>query len=275
MVHGTRTSIRLKDRTGARAQLAGLGALLLVVALAALDPGSTSSAVAAGVVEPEAALGGLRQANRFSTTFEPYPGSELRPIGLLHANGNDLELHYFQTRDEPRRVLEYFGEQFARRGAHVDYQDREGLGAVSFYDADYGALVSVSTMRQASGETLAFPSVVHVPDGMVLAATAPEWLPAPEGVVTVARIEDRNLGRAAGSISVSQMAPGSPEELAAFYREQMAARGWREGERRTERDIYFLGFQKGDEQAMLTITQLGHGSQSPESMVMTVVEKSP
>ncbi len=259
---------KLAERTGAGRRLLGFGALMAVVAAAALDA-SAPPARAAG----EAQLDSLRRS-RLGEVFPAYPGTTQIPMGMLDANENAMEMAFFETRDPPGEVLAFFGRAFEARGQHVEYVGEDEGGTVSYYDSSLGQLVSLHVMLSGdpnSRRTLVFPSIVDAPDGVSLSAAPIEALPTPEGASAVLRLDDRSMGRTGGARTMTQIAPGSPAELAAFYRETLPERGFALSSTRTEAETQVLEFGGELGNLSLTISPLATEGK-PESVIAIIME---
>ena len=220
-------TITLRDRTGSRPRQLALLSLFGLVAVTALDP-SASSTAAADTAPASSDPFDLVAANHFPQMFGEYPDAPITSMGRLNANGNSMEMHYFITRDAPQQVLGHFADQFGKHG-HVDSQGEERFGMVSYYEPSLGSFVTVQARQQGEGKeatTVAFAAIIDAADGLSLVAEPPRGVPSAPSAITVARVEDRNSGRAAGSLTYTQIAEGHPAQLAEFYRKEMVESGY-------------------------------------------------
>ena len=227
----------LKDRTDGRLRLIGLGALLTLATAAAVLSSEAPKAVAAtgGEAGDPADPLGLRRSDRFPQRFGGYPGAELTPMGRLSANGNPMEMHFFRTPDPAAEVLRFYARKFRATNHHVDHQGDQYNGMVSYYDEAVGDLVAVHALtfpgagggKDPGTQTMVFPTIVQVPEGVHISGEAPPNLPRLENSVVLGRVEDLNAGRAAGSQSVTEIAHGKPEVVLANYAKEMQSRGYR------------------------------------------------
>ncbi|MGE6762926.1 hypothetical protein ACQKGO_33255 [Corallococcus interemptor] len=275
----------LSDRTGALTRWLGLGGLLALVATAALlkdppppapelparPPSTPEIALPPAPPFPDAGVG------RVQRVIPPFPGETLIPLGRLVTNGSPMEMGYFETDHPPGEVLEFYARQFRLRGRHIVTQDDgAGGGSVNYYDDRLGALVAVTTIRVggAATRTLVFPSLVEAPEGIHLGGTAPESLPQPPGVVTVLRVDEGSGGLSAGSTTLTQVAHGTPQMLAEFYRAQLPSRGYAPSGRRLARGVEVLEFERRGERLALTLSPLDKDG-PPESLITFVLERAP
>jgi hypothetical protein len=216
--------------------------------------------------------------SRVDKLFPVYPGARFSSMGKLEANGNPMEMSYFHTSSPAGEVLEFYRQEFRKRGYHVVTEpDGDGGGAVNYYDPVMGALISVTAVGMGSGRearTMVFPSIVEAPQGVHLAASAPESLPQPPGAVTVLRVDDQNAGRSEGSATVTQVAHGTPQMVADFYRKEMAARGFAQSEGRTSKGVEMLDFDRAGEHVSLSVSPVNKEG-LPQSLVTLVMERAP
>jgi hypothetical protein len=262
--------------------MAGLGGLLLLVATAAtlrepppepLVPPAPPEAVPAPVPPmPQAGTG------RIPNLFPAYPGARVTPMGQMEANGNPMEMAYFETPDPLGQVLDFYAREFRRRGHHVVQQpDGSGGGAVNYYDERRGALVSVTAVAMGTAEqprTMVFPSIVEAPEGVHLQGSAPDTLPRPPGALTVLRVDDRNPGTSGGSTTLTEVAHGTPKMLASFYREQFAARGYTLVKAPAgQNGVELLDFRGDGERLTVSVSPVTKQGE-PESLVTVVLERT-
>ena len=271
----------LTDHTGALTRWLGLGGLLALIATAVLlkdPPPQAPAPTPRPVVDlPPAPPLPSSGADRVQRVFPPFPGATMVPMGRLETNGSPMEMGYFETDHPPSEVLEFYAREFRLRGRDiVTQEDGAGGGAVNYYDAKLGALVSVTTIRSggAMPRTLVFPSLVEAPEGIHLQGTAPASLPQPPGAVTVLRVDERGSGPTAGSTTLTQVAHGTPQMLVAFYREQLPARGFTVMDGRTARGVELLEFQRPGERLSLSLSPVAKDG-LPESLITLVIERAP
>ncbi|WP_375744082.1 hypothetical protein NR800_03720 [Corallococcus interemptor] len=274
----------LTDRTGALTRWVGLGGLLALVATAALlkdPPPPAPESPAKPPSAPQVALppappfpdAGVGRVHRL---IPPFPGVVMVPLGRLVTNGSPMEMGYFETEHPPGEVLEFYAREFRLRGRHIVTQDDgAGGGSVNYYDERLGALVAVTTIRVggAATRTLVFPSVVEAREGIHLQGTAPASLPQPPGAVTVLRVDEGSEGPGAGSTTLTQVAHGTPQMLAEFYRAQMPSRGYAPADRRLARGVEVLEFERPGERLSLTLAPLDKDG-PPESLITFVLERA-
>jgi len=271
---------RLSDRTGATTRMVGFGGLLLLVLTAATlrEPPSERSAAperASEPLPPPAPLAPPGSA-RMQGLFPAFPRTTLIPMGRLEANGNPMEMGFFETPNPPGEVLEFYARDFRRRGRRVTHQpDGAGGGVVNYYDEMRGALVSVTAIGMGGQppRTLVFPSIVDTPQGIHLQPHAPAAIPRPPGALTVLRVDDRNTGPSEGSMTLTEVAHGAPGTLAAFYREAFSERGYAQTQARTgANDVELLTFERSGERLSVSLSPVVKDG-PPESLITVVLER--
>ncbi|NTX51480.1 hypothetical protein [Myxococcus sp. CA039A] len=274
---------RLTDRTGALTRVIGLGGVLLVVATAATlrepppeppprpKPPTTTGALVSAPPNAQP------MTKRFQGLLPAYPRAKAIPMGRLEANGNPMEMAYFETTDSAGEVMEFYAREFRRQGHRTATEpDGAGGGAISYYDAKRGALVSVTTVGIGGKppRTQVFPSIIDAPEGMHLKAVVPASLPRPPGATTMLRLEDRNKGPTEGNTTITEVAQGTPVGLASFYQQQFEQRGYVQKDARSEAEgVQLLDFQKPGERISLSLSPMG-GPESGETLVTVVLERT-
>jgi hypothetical protein len=220
----------------------------------------------------------LRESSRVRRMVPVYPGSTFTPMGLLEANGNMMEMGFFEAKAPIDEVVDYYMREFGKRGYRVVQQPSDNGGAtVNYYDATLGMLVAITATPKETGReprTVVFPSVTAAPDGILLKAQVPDDLPKPEDLVTVMRVDDHSSGPAKGSTTMTQVARGSPAQLSAFYRKEMGTRGYTVVGSSSSTRVEVLDFERPGQRVSITISPLS-GDNHPESVISTVVENHP
>ncbi|MCE9673055.1 hypothetical protein LY474_35140 [Myxococcus stipitatus] len=273
----------LSDRTGALTRVLGLGGLLLLVATAAtLREPPPPAPPAPEPPPPPAPLApppyAEAMSQRFRGAIPPYPNTKLIPMGRMAANGNPMEMAYFETTDAASEVLEFYAREFRKAGHRLaNESDGAGGGALSYYDAKRGALISITTIGVGgpTPRTRVFPSIVEAPQGIHLQARAPDRLPRAPGATTMLRVDDHTPGPSKDSTTVTEVAQGTPQSLSAFYRQQFEARGYTRVESRdAAHGVALLDFVKPGERVSLSLSPVGKQGQ-PETLVTVVLEQTP
>lgn len=277
----------LSDKTGNLTRVVGFGGLMLLVVTAVVlrepppaPPGADGSganvAAVAPTLPPAPPLPPTR--TRVDKLFPVYPGAHFASMGNMEANGNPMEMSYFDTASPAGDVLAFYREEFRKRGYHVVTEpDGDGGGAVNYYDPVMGALIAVTAVGVGSGRdthTMVFPSIVEAPQGVHLAASAPESLPQPPGAMTVMRVDDRNSGHTQGSSTVTQVAHGTPQMVADFYKTEMAARGFKQNESRNAKGVEMLDFERAGEHVSLSVSPVQKEG-LPQSLITLILEQVP
>lgn len=258
------TNTANKDRAFAWVRWAGLGALVLLAVVSSVAPTAATS--------PGPDLDGLRRADRFQTRYAAFRGTKPVPMGVFEANGAPMELSFFQVGAPASVVLDHYASEFARGDRHVDRRQEEIQGIVSYYDETQGSMVAVHTFEQRKGgqvATLVFASIVDGPEALKLSSEPPADLPSPEGAVTAMRVDDP----AGGSSTVTQVAQGTTGEVAAQYRAQLLASGWKPTEEKTQNGVQLLSFERAG--LRLAMTVAGMGKEGAAESVVTLIRDRP
>ncbi|TQF15319.1 hypothetical protein FJV41_14220 [Myxococcus llanfairpwllgwyngyllgogerychwyrndrobwllllantysiliogogogochensis] len=273
----------LSDRTGARTRILGLGSvLLLVVTAAALrEPPEAPPEAPPSTPAPRPFITVPAHpkplTSRFDGLFPPYPRARAIPMGRMEANGNPLEMAYFETPDPAGDVLEFYAREFRKRGHRIATEaDGAGGGAISYYDAKRGALVAVTTVGVPGPEprTQVFPSIVEAPEGIHLQARAPEFLPRPPGAQTMLRVDERNPDTTEASTTITEVAQGTPDVVAGFYRKQLEALGYASKQTPpSSHGVELLDYQKPGQRLSLSLSPVGKKG-SPTTLVTLVLERT-
>ncbi|WP_245814264.1 hypothetical protein [Cystobacter ferrugineus] len=275
---------KLSDKTGQVPRALGLvGVLALVATVMWMPEAPPEPEVAATeepaqlppqeLPEPPRPVGSVERLRRYIPLF---PGAQLVPMGQLQANGNPMEMGFFDVKTSAREVMDFYIQQFEQRGHRVVEQpDGEGGGAVNYYDEKLGALVTVNVMAggtEVSPRARVFPAIVEAPEGIHLKADPPQVLPQPGGLVTVLRVDDQNPGPARSSSTLTQLAQGSPRELAGFYRKEMAVRGYASVGGHSSEKVEVLDFERQGERVSLTLSAMDKKEGTPETVIAVVLE---
>jgi len=221
----------------------------------------------------------LQESSRVRRMVPVYPGSTFTPMGLLEANGNKMEMGFFEAKAPITEVVDFYMREFGKRGHRVVQQPADNGGAtVNYYDPTLGMLVAITATPKDTGRgeprTVVFPSVTAAPDGILLKAQVPEGLPSPEGLVNVMRVDDHSSGPAKGSTTMTQVAQGTPALLAAFYRREMGTRGYTVVGSSSSTRVEVLDFERPGKRVSITISPLSDETNT-ESVISTVVENRP
>ncbi|MCP3102130.1 hypothetical protein LZ198_24995 [Myxococcus sp. K15C18031901] len=272
------------DRTGAVTRVMGLGGLLLLVATAATlrepPPANPSPAPApARALEPVTAPPHAEVlSKRFQGVIPAYPRTKLTPMGRMSANGNPMEMAFFETTDAADDVLEFYAREFRKAGHHLANEpDGAGGGAVSYYDAKRGAIISVTAIGLGGAKPLTqvFPSIVEAQQGVHLQARAPASLPRPPGAMTMLRVDDHTPGPSKDSITVTEVAQGTPRALSDFYVKQFETRGYTLTEAPSfTQGVAYLDFIKPGERVSLSLSPVDTEG-APQTLVTVVLEQTP
>jgi hypothetical protein len=162
--------------------------------------------------------------SRSSRAYDrPSSGGEIEVGDALEVNGQPMRLSLFYTADPPARVIAFYTEAFLER----KLLPITSTGHVAAFDPEDGQERFISALAQPGGQTLVLvgttnprrpPRLLHGADH----ATFP--VPPGSSAFLGYRSEDAGARTEAG-----QFVCGRPAtEIAAFYRRELAAQGFRE-----------------------------------------------
>jgi len=189
-------------------------------------------AATAAVVLAGGAAGGA-----FATTREA--PARIRIGDSLEVNGQPMQLSLFSTSDPPAQVVAFYTAAFLERGLlPVTF-----AGHVSVFDPKDGLQRFVTAIAQPNAETLVLIGSTNPrkPPLLLRSAKAAK-VAVPEGSRAFLGYASDDDGVHAESAQFVTSEP--PEQVAAFYRQSMSAKGFRE---RAESAPSFLQFDKGGE----------------------------
>ncbi len=193
-----------------------------------------------------------------------YPGARERPlVDQAATKGSSGYLGYFVTRDEPLAVIRFYEEQWRAAGYHVTRDVTLHGGHVSAVDVKAGVVRQVLCLRQGD-HTLVFPSVTQgVPEPTVDSRSwdLPPVYPGAEAVTSF------GTGDPASRSAVLMFLDfGSIQDNVAFYRTEMAARGWKLERQATDipgtdGQVATLVFRKEGRECTINIMAVGDSKQ--------------
>ena len=84
------------------------------------------------------------------------------PIGdSLVVNGQPMQLSIFYTKDEPRKVIEFYGQAFLDRGLTAIVSREEPMEHVSVFDPEDGLQRFITAVPQADGQTMVMVGITN------------------------------------------------------------------------------------------------------------------
>jgi hypothetical protein len=171
----------------------------------------------AQVAPPPSRPQGLERYDRASAAGEIAIGD------ALEVNGQPMQLSLFYTSDTPARVIAFYTSAFMERGL----LPVTALGHVSVFDPHDGLQRFISAVPQPKGETLVMIGITnprHPPRLVDGAKTAGFPVPEENRAYLGYRSEDAGARAESGQYVTKK----SVDEVGAFYREKLAAQGYRE-----------------------------------------------
>ena len=150
------------------------------------------------------------------------------PVGsALEVNGQPMQLTLFYTPDPPRQVVQFYAEAFRARDVMPLIAAEEELAHVSGFDPRDGLQRFISALPQPDGQTLVLVGVTdprHPPTFTKAASEAGLPVPLEHRAYLGYRSSDEGTRAETGQY-VSPLPAG---EVLAFYRRELAARGFEE-----------------------------------------------
>ena len=195
-------------------------ALRLIVALAA----------ACGVLGAGAWMGGAFAQAGAPQREEPGYANAEGEIGVgdaLEVSGQPMQLSLFYTRDPALKVIGFYADAFQARGVMPFATGDASMAHVSGFDPRDGVQRFITALRQPDGNTLVMVGVTNPrrPPKLVNAAASAGFPVPPQNRGFLGYKSDDGQAHAESGQFVSSL---STDEVAAFYRKALAAKGYSE-----------------------------------------------
>lgn len=207
--------------------------------------------------EARAEVGALD--GHFDPLMPHYPRVAEFPMGEELGEGEGtMRMSYFSTEDSPLRVARFYRTMWEQEGLAVHQSVTPQGGVVGTYDPRIKAARSVTIFTKGR-LTWVFPATVDRPVGAIAAGDLGEreGLPVYPGSSKGLTLRTSDQGRA--SVVTSYSNDGGLAKNVAFYRAQMAARGWVEREAPTFEELgshRLLSFEREFERCSINVTPL-------------------
>jgi hypothetical protein len=162
---------------------------------------------------------------RPAASYDRAIGGEIAVGDALEVNGQPMQLSLFYTADAPARVIAFYTAAFIERGLLPVTQ----LGHVAVFDPKDGLQRFISAVPQPGGQTLVLVGITDPRKPARLlngAETASFPVPAESRAFFGYRSEDAGARAESGQFVTRQ----SASEIAAWYRKELPALGYREGQ---------------------------------------------
>jgi hypothetical protein len=159
-----------------------------------------------------------------AASYDRAAGGEIAIGDTLEVNGQPMKLSLFYTADAPARVIAFYTGAFIERGL----LPVTAMGHVAVFDPQDGLQRFISAVPQPGGQTLVLVGITNPrrpPKLLNAAATASFPVPAEGRGFSGYRSEDAGARAECGQFVTGQ----SASEVAAYYRKELPALGFREG----------------------------------------------
>jgi hypothetical protein len=191
--------------------------LRLCLALAGAGCALCGGAYAGGAFRVEPAV-------RAAAAYDRASGGEIAVGDALVVNGQPMQLSLFYTADDPARVIAFYTAAFLDRGL----LPVTAAGHVSVFDPHDGLQRFVSALPQPGSQTLVLLGITNPRKApKLLDGAASAGFPVPPGSRAYLgyRSEDAGARAESGQFVTRKSAAG----VAAYYRKELSALGFREG----------------------------------------------
>ena len=166
------------------------------------------------------------------------------PVGdSLVVNGQPMQLSIFYTRDEPRKVIEFYGQAFLERGLTPILANEEPMEHVAVFDPEDGLQRFITAVPQSDGQTMVMVGITNPrKPPLLLRGARAATFPVPEEHRAFLGYRSEDVGaRAETGQFVTSL---TRARTVAFYREALAKDGW--AERAGESGEGLILFSKAD-----------------------------
>jgi hypothetical protein len=166
---------------------------------------------------------GAEPTRRAAPAYDRAAGAEIAVGDALVVNGQPMQLSLFYTADEPARVIAFYTASFLERGL----LPVTAAGHVSVFEPKDGLQRFVSAVPQPGGQTLVLLGITNprkAPKLLNGAASAGFPVPPESRAFLGYRSEDAGARAESGQFVTRQ----SAAEVAAYYRRELSAQGYRE-----------------------------------------------
>lgn len=168
--------------------------------------------------------GAFRSEQPNAPSYEHATGGAIAVGDALVVNGQPMQLSLFYTADEPARVIAFYTAGFLERGL----LPVTAPGHVAVFEPKDGLQRFVSALPQPGGQTLVLLGITNprkAPKLLNGAAAAGFPVPPESRAFLGYRSDDSGARAESGQFVTRQ----SASDVAAYYRRELAALGYREG----------------------------------------------
>jgi hypothetical protein len=193
------------------------------------------------------------------------------PIGdALVVNGQPMQLSIFYTKDEPLKVVEFYGQAFIDRGLTPVISRQSPMEHVAVFDPDDGMQRFITAVPQADGQTLVMVGITNPRKPPALLGGAKSaGFPVPEE--HRAFLGYRSEDQGAHAESAQFVTSLTTAQTVAFYREQLVKDGY--AELTNESSAGMILFSKGEVSLSVAVQALAAPGEQGKTGAAVFVNK--
>lgn len=244
-------------------------ALRTLLALAGALAVLLGGAWAGGALTPAAHAAGGRPSR--ATDDLAYAKDGEIPVGdSLVVNGQPMQLSIFYTKDEPRKVIEFYAQAFIDRSLTPIVSPGEPVAHVSVFDPEDGLQRFITAVPQADGQTMVMVGITNPrkPPQLLRGARSATF-PVPDE--NRAFLGYRSEDQGAHAESAQFVTSLTTAQTVAFYRERLVKEGY--AEHQDESSAGMTLFSKGEVTLSVAIQALAESGKSGETGSAVFVNK--
>lgn len=191
-----------------------------------------------------------KQFSVFPLPVYPNEINSMRIGDRIFMDGFPMQVKSFETYDSPEKIIAFYKEKWKEEGLEpYDKDESENYKVCGAVDKARNYFMTVSTLRQASGKTLVFPSFSKMTD--LRKPTEHLDIPHPE-TLSRYKVDFDDFGqKAQNDVSLNSL---NLEENMQWYQNRLSRQGWKmvHHEMKKPHDLLFMFFQK--EQRHLSVS---------------------
>lgn len=186
----------------------------------------------------------------------------------MFMDGFPMQVKSFETYDLPEKVIAFYKEKWKEEGLEpYDKEESETYKVCGVVDKGRNCFMTITTLRQASGKTLVFPTYSKMTD-LRESVEQPD-IPHPE-TLSRYKVDFDDFGQQAqNDISLNSL---NLDENMNWYQDRLSKKGWKmvHHEMKKENDLLFMFFQK--EQRHLSISVHYDNTNQKSAVLMNITK---